>query len=193
MGLNVRVENSDSILWGILSAPGCECTLKDSELLAAGLYFGGTSSAAFKGLNNRSEAPEVAIPAADRKLKFLNCGVGAWNFYANENAKVNIERCTFGEALVFGKGKIEARDSVCDGSGGYIGAESQGELYLSGCRINCVVVAREQSLITLENCTVIGNVNAAGKSTIRLINTKVLGKVDKEAGAKITTEDGRKP
>ena len=64
-----------------------------------------------KGLKNGQPMKDYALGASDRSLRFVDCTVRAWNFYPAEKAHLTIEDCTFGEALAFGEGRIEIRNS----------------------------------------------------------------------------------
>lgn len=70
-------------------------------------------------------------------------------------------------------------------SGGYVGSEGKSELRLTGCTIECLVIARDDSTLILEDCEGIGDVRAVGKGTVRLIRTKVSGAKKSEGSGRI--------
>ena len=188
LGLNVRVRNSQNIMWGVISASGSDCIVENSHLLGAGLYIAGDTRVAFEGIHNKGEIRAFDASGVDRKLRFENCKVDAWNFYAEGKAHVTLSRCTFGEALGLKGGSFLVRDSTCDGSGGYVGSEGASVMTFSNCKLMCRVIAREESSLILENCAVDGDIHAASSATVKLIKTTTRGRVDKDPGAKVIRE-----
>lgn len=184
-GHAVRVKNGAKIRFAVISFPGGDGTVEPCDLTAAGLIFGGRTAVEIADLHNGQPVREWSPGSADRKIVFRGTRVAAWNFYAADDAKVSLRKCTFGEAMGFGSARIAASESVCDGKGGYIGAHEKSEIRLTACRLDCPVIARDEATIVLENCTVNGDVHASGRSTVRLKGTTVTGKVEADAGARV--------
>lgn len=178
----VRVRDSKNVLWGIISAPGSACSVENSNLLACGFLLTGESQVVFRDLRNKRELDDEVI---DRRIRFVRSTVGAWNFYPSQKTRLVVERCTFGEIIAFQEARAEVRDSICDGSGGYVAAHNRSELRLVRCRISCLVVAREDATVILEDCDVSGDIHAADRATVRIVNTRISGHVDMDPGAVI--------
>lgn len=187
-GLDVTAENCDHTYWCIISMPGSEGTIEKCEVYGAGLFFQGHSEIALKGLRNGRKIEDYALPAEDRKLRFVDCTVRAWNFYPAGKAHLTVEDCTFGEALAFGEGRIEIRNSTCDGAGGYIGTHEKSEMRVIDSTLDCLAIAHERSTLVLERCTAKGDVRATGQATVRIIAGSVGGRAEADPGATIERE-----
>lgn len=187
-GHDVRVRNATSVLFCLVSKAGSAAIVEKSTIYATGIFFDGKAKASFRGLHNKKALDDVPVTADDRKLRFVKSTVQAWNFYAAEEAEIQVDDCTFGEVLTFHQGKVDIRSSRCDGTGGYVGSDQGSQLTLTKCKIECLVVAKETSTLTLVDCEVTGDVRAVGKATVRLVRTQVAGKVEADPDAKIVRE-----
>lgn len=173
----------------IISAPGAYGEIASSLLRAVGVYFGGNTKVALHDIHNGKIPRQDAFDTGDRDLRFNECKVATWNFYANDSAYVTLKDSTFGEAIAFGRSHIIVRDSHCDGSGGYLRADNTATVHLVGCVINCRVVARDHAEIILERCQVTGDVHATDRSTIRLVQTTIQGSIETDPMAKVLREE----
>jgi hypothetical protein len=182
----VGLKNCRTVFFCIVSEAGGDATVSNSAVYGAGLYFGGESKAAFKDVHNGRALKDHTVSAADRKLRMIDSTVTAWNFYAGEKAALTIEGCTFGEALAFVEGRMDIRDSTCDGSGGYVGAENKAHITLTRCTIKSLAVAKDEGTLILEDCEITGDVRAVGKATVRLKNCRVSGKIECDPTATLT-------
>jgi hypothetical protein len=187
-GISVSISNSTNVNWCLLSTPGANGTIEQSEIYGVGVLFDGESTANLNGVKNQMPLPNFKLNADDRKLSFNNSKVRAWNFYASHKATVNLTDCVFGEALSFGDGKIVVNKSVCDGSGGYVGAKDSSQIQMTDSKITCLVVARDRSNITLTNCEIAGDIRAAGTGKVILKNCKVSGRLEHDPQASIIRE-----
>ncbi len=187
-GHQARVRNSTRMLFCVISNAGSDGTIEETEIYSAGLYFASDSRVALKDLHNTKVVKDFRLESDDRKLRFRNAKVAAWNFYANERARLTVERCTFGEALAFGDGRMEIRNSACDGTGGYVGTEGRSEIRLVRCKIACLVIARDESTLILEDCEISGAVRATGKGTVRLVRCKTSGPIETDGEGRVLRE-----
>ena len=77
-------------------------------------------------------------------------------------------------------------DSVCDGTGGYLGAKDDSYTTFTGGEIMCDVLAHDRSTITIRDCAGIGGrVEASGLSRIGVENTPLHGHVREIDGGEI--------
>jgi hypothetical protein len=188
--LDINLEACRAIQWGIISAPGAKGEIASSLLRAVGVFFGGNTKVALHDIHNGQPPRPGAFNTGDRDLRFNDCKVVTWNLYANDSADVTLKASTFGEAIAFGQSRIIVRDSTCDGSGGYLRADSTATLHMVGCVINCRIVARDRAQIILERCKVTGDVHATDRSTIRLVQTTIQGSIEMDPAAKVVREEG---
>jgi hypothetical protein len=184
-GLSVTVERSRGIRWTLLSLPDSAGSIEDCAPMAAGLLFGHKTDLTLDDLQNGRAMAEWRLPAPDRALVFRNATVAAWNIYASDDAVVRLRKSTIGEAMTFGKGRIELEDSTVDGKGGYVGAHDDGVIRLVRCKVTCLVVARKCSRIELVECDVKGDVRAVEAGRVKLSRTTVSGRVEADGGASI--------
>lgn len=184
-GLEVTVERSRNVRWTLLSVPGSAGSVEDCSPVAAGLLFGGKSSITLEDVQNGRPVAEWRVPAPDRSLTFRNATVGAWNIYASDDAVVRVRKSTIGEAMTFGKGRIELEDTTVDGKGGYVGAHDDGTIRLVRCRLTCLAVARHRSRLELVECDVQGDVRATDAARVVLERTAVSGRTEADPGATV--------
>ncbi|MEK7468774.1 MAG: hypothetical protein AAB074_15460 [Planctomycetota bacterium] len=184
-GLNVSVERSKGVKWTLLSLPDAAGSVEDCNPMAVGLLFGHKTALTIDDLQNGRAMAEWRVPAPDRALVFRNATVGAWNIYASDDAVVRLRKSTIGEAMTFGKGRIELEDSTVDGKGGYVGAHDDSVIRLVRCKITCLVVARTCSRIELVECDVTGDVRAVEAGHVKLTGTSVSGKTQADDGGVI--------
>jgi hypothetical protein len=174
-GLNVTVQRSRGIRWTLLSLPGAAGSVEDCDPMAAGLLFGNKTELTIDDLQDGRAMKEWRVPAPDRALVFRNSTVAAWNIYASDEAVARLRQSTIGEAMTFGKGRIELEDSTVDGKGGYVGAHDHSVIRLVRCRLTCLVVARGRSKIELVDCKVEGDIRAVDKGHVQLTRTTLTG------------------
>ncbi|MBI2900191.1 MAG: hypothetical protein HYY17_08395 [Planctomycetes bacterium] len=187
-GMNVRVRNSTGILFCLVSTPGSDAVVEDSEVYATGIQLFGDASVSVKDLHNGRPLKDYKIDVPDRSLRFLRSTVKSWTFYPCEKTALRVEKCTFGEVMAFAEARVDGVDSTCDGSGGYVMSEGTTIIRLKGCRIDCLVLAKDSGTIVLEDCEVTGDVRAVGKGTVRLVRCRVRGRIEKDPGATLTQE-----
>ena len=183
--IDLSVESSRDISWGLVIEEGADVHIKDSAIRAAGLSLTQPMKKRLAGIKNKVPVATANLNFGDRKIKLNNTTVEAWNIYPRAQASVAIEDCVCGEVMTFDNAKATMKRSVCDGTGGYIAAKGNSQLTITGCTLDCPVVAIEQAQLTLNNCRITGDLSASGESTVRLKNTVVTGQVKQLEQAKI--------
>jgi hypothetical protein len=133
--LNVSIQNSDVIFWGIISKTQSNVIINNSSLLACGFYFEGTTSNLATGMLNAQLYSSYNSPFSDRIFSINNTSVGAWNFYPTDTSEIIIKNCIYGESLGFGNGITKIYNSTCDGTGGYLGGMQNSEIYVYSSEI----------------------------------------------------------
>ncbi len=143
----VAIDSSTNVMWGIMSMTGSEATFRDSEFRTIGLIFTSPDSIMVKNITNDSEHIDDKIEIPDRSLRLINSKVHTWSFYAQKESRLTVENCVFGELLAQDSSGVFVINSVCDGTGGYLGAFSQSELIVFGSLIRTQVIARDNSVL----------------------------------------------
>ncbi len=152
---SIHVERCEALLWPMLVREGVELTLRDippENHVVVGFFLPG--STVITGLVNGVDAAELTLPFRDRTVRLENASVDTWNLYPQGRARVVVERSVIGEMLTSGDAVAVLRDTVVDGSGGYLGAG-------------------ERSTMVLERCTTTCDVQSTGEATLELHGSRV--------------------
>lgn len=178
IGRKVLIERCREVIWGIIAESGSALTVRDSDLRAFGIHFLGKSMEVVRGFKNGQHYSDFSYSSEGHNLRFIDTKVDTWNFYASGRAQLEIRDCIFGEAVSFGRSRISIYDSVCDGTGGYLGAKDDSSTMFIRGEIACDVLTHDRGSITVKDCAGIGGrVEASGMSKIIVINTPVDGPV----------------
>jgi hypothetical protein len=178
LGRKIGISNCSGVQWGVIAESGSSLTVRGSILRAVGLHFKGRSQETVRGFNNGKIYSELLHRSENHNLFLFDTKVDTWNFYASGRAELEIRDSVFGESLSFGRSAISIYDSVCDGTGGYLGARDDSVTLFTGGKIACDVLAHDNGSISVTDCGGIGGrVEAAGKSRILISNTPLGGAV----------------
>ncbi|HTW92278.1 MAG TPA: hypothetical protein VMH22_11275 [bacterium] len=167
IGYTVTLDTMTGVLWGSFPQAGCSVTVRNSQMRAAGLLIPGPDSVNMSGLVNNQQQTDYTLPLADRHFRLVNTFLGSWNLYPTDSSIFVLESSVFGEMLAMGALKAVIENSICDGSGGYIGAQSTSQLFFVNSMIETQVVSRDRSLILGAGSTVeYGKVEATSASML---------------------------
>ncbi|RMG39178.1 MAG: T9SS C-terminal target domain-containing protein, partial [Methanobacteriota archaeon] len=112
-----------------------------------GLMFTGPDSIVVQNLVNDSYHTDDLLSLPDRTLHLINTRVGTWNLYPFGNSIITVENCIFGELIASDSSRTVITNSLCDGSGGYLGVESDAELVVVQSLINSQVLSSDNSIL----------------------------------------------
>jgi len=168
------LQDIDHAEFGLIVGEGCELLAQGGTFLAVGVTFY-TTDAVLAGYNNGDYVAGHTFNWPGRLVRFEDVTVKAWNFYASNDSKLTIRDSLFGEALTFNSGSITIFDSVCDGSGGYLGARDTSQVRLIRSDALCEVVCDGDSGLGMKDGTVTGPVTAADNAIIVLSGCTILG------------------
>jgi hypothetical protein len=172
----LKVENSKDVLWGLIASNGCDITIQGSVLRAVGVLYHGKVGAVVRNMKNEAHFRDFTYQSPYHELRFIDTQIKTWNFYTSGAAVLNIHDCTYGESISFGRSQINVFDSVCDGSGGYIGARDDSTTNFYGGEIVCNVLTHDRAQFLIQDCLLVrGRVEASGQSKITVINTPMSG------------------
>ncbi|GEM_PF-2071506 len=184
LGRDLVIRDSTGMVFGLLAGEGADLTFEDSSLFAAGVMFMEAGPWKVEGLKNGSNYDDFRLETAGASLRFENSRVRAWNFYTMGIADLEIRDCVYGESISFHRSRIRAFGSVCDGTGGYLGARDHSTTIFTGGRAACEVLAHDDARMELRDTKVSGDVRATRTSRIRLDGVEVEGRV-------VEAEEGR--
>ncbi len=138
---SVSIDSCTNVNWGLISRSGSDATFRDTKFRVAGLMFTKTDSITVENITNGSHHVDDIVAVPDRNLHLINTDVATWNFYPFADAKITIQNCIFGELIASDSSETFINNSLCDGSGGYLGVESQAELLVFNSLVNSQVIA----------------------------------------------------
>ena len=169
IGYAVTLDTLTGALWGCFPQPGCSVTVRDSRMRTTGLLIPGPDSVYMSGLVNNQQYTDYTLPLADRQFRLVNTYLSTWNLYPTDSVNFVLESSVFGEMLAMGARKAVIQNSICDGSGGYIGAEGTSQLLFILSMIETQVVSRDRSIVFGAASTIrFGSVNATDASVMLL-------------------------
>ncbi len=180
----VAIRNCTNVMWGLISITGSNATFRDSDFRAVGLLFASDDSLAVSGIANESFHEDDVINLPDRTLRLIESNVQTWNFYVSSQSDITIKNCVFGEILTQGNGKATILNSICDGSGGYVGAFDQSFMLMHGSFIKSQVIARNSSVLIGLNSSFGGmEINADENAVMLIANTQRIAEPNAYAAA----------
>ncbi|MBT3423740.1 MAG: T9SS type A sorting domain-containing protein [Bacteroidetes bacterium] len=145
---SMSIDSTSNIKWGVIQQAGSDLTIKNSLMRTFGMFFDHGKSEKITGLINNQFYEDDTFTYSDRSLRLVNTDILTWNFYAVKQTNLQIEGCLFGEVLAFDQGIVSTVASICDGSGGYLGAES-GQLNLFATEIEAQLLTSGSTLTIL--------------------------------------------
>ncbi len=160
----------------VIAYEGSQLLVRDGRLRVAGVIFE-TQDVVLDGYKNDTTYPRERFDLPQHQLAFSNVELETWNFYAFEDTTVTILNSTFGETLAFGQGQVHVYDSICDGTGGYLGARGDGTILLTDTEVRCEIVCDGDSFLAAIRGLVSGDVVAAENARIGFSQTDLQGEL----------------
>ena len=149
----VAIDSCTNINWGLISYSGSDATFRNTRFRVAGLLFQqpvngllGPDSMVVRNITNGSRHADEVIAVPDRKLRLINSEVTTWNFYPADS-KLTIQNCVFGEMIAQGSARVIIDNSICDGSGGYVGAFDQSFTVIFRSLMNSQVISGGNAIL----------------------------------------------
>ena len=141
---SVSIDSCYNVNWGMFPMAGSNVTIENSDMRTCGLIFRDGEESSVSGIFNEQFYTAETFDTGDRQLHLNNTRVRTWNFYTMNASVLNIENCFFGEALSMDDGIINTIGGICDGSGGYFGA-NHATINAFASQIECQVVLEGRS------------------------------------------------
>lgn len=167
-----RIDSCTNVLWGAISVSGSDATFRNSNLRALGLLFRQPDSIVVKNITNGSFYMDELVAVPDRKFRLVNSEVQTWNFYPSARSRVTLQNCVFGELISQDSSQVFIDNSVCDGSGGYLGAFQNSFLIVFRTLVNTQVIARNSAVLLGALSACLGpEIDADEFAVMALLNT----------------------
>lgn len=162
---NLRVERTN-LFWGTFPDSGCDVTLRDTRLRTTGLRLSSLSEYSIENLANSTLYPDWTLDLGDRRVRLVNSYVRTWNLYPGGRSHLVARNCLFGETLAQDSSFGEFHNSLCDGSGGWIGAGNRSRILLDTVVSFTFVMARDQGVLVMQNSYAYQPIEAAERGTL---------------------------
>ncbi len=163
----VTLDTVSGVMWGTFPQKGCRATITNSKIRASGIMIPGRDSVHVSGLVNNQHYADYTLPLADRTYRLVNTDHMTWNLYPQDSTRFVLETSIFGEMLGYGAPRITVSNSICDGSGGYIGSEGNAQFVVIGSTIYTQVISRDRTFMVLAGSHInFGAVNATDASVM---------------------------
>ena len=144
---SLSIDSCTNVLWGLISMSGSVGIFRDTKFRTSGLFFSEPDSITVSNITNNSTHTNDLINVPDRDLRMINTEVETWNFYPAQNSIITVQNCIFGELLAFDSSNVLIENSVCDGTGGYLGAIGNSFLVVIRSLISSQVIACEYGFL----------------------------------------------
>jgi hypothetical protein len=144
---SLSIDSCTNVLWGLISMSGSDGTFTDTDFRTSGLFFTGQDSITVSNITNNSFYSDEIVNVPDRNLRMVNTQVTTWNFYPALRSNITINNCIFGELLAFDTSNVLIQNSICDGTGGYLGAIGHSFLVIIGSLVSSQAIAREYGFL----------------------------------------------
>ena len=118
---SLEVDSLCGLFIATMTHPASDVVIYDTDIFGAGSVFLG-DTAELTGIVNGAYYTSYDVPFDDRTYTLINSSVRTWNFYAYEGSQVSLSNCIFGEFLADSMSSGVVNNSICDGSGGHLGA-----------------------------------------------------------------------
>ena len=183
---SVHLRDCTDVMWAIMARSGSSATLVDTELRAVGSFFEHDNSITIQGIANQCLLHDTVLQWGDIQYAFDNVSVHSWNFYAYGTTSLTLESCLFGELLAEENGEAWVVQSMCDGSGGYMGAFYNGKIVMvlssnlgqTTCGHNGLIIAQNSSLLN-------PRIDATGTALMVFLNSQCAGEPRAREGAAV--------
>lgn len=166
---SVQIDSCTNVMWGLISISGSEAVFRDTEFRTIGLMFQKPDSIVVNNITNESRHTDEIIDIPDRRLRLINSHVHTWSFYATSNSNITIQNCVFGELLSQDSSQVLVTNSVCDGTGGYLGAFHHSFTLIVGSLIKSQVISRNSGVLVGAGSVFWGTEIDADESSIMFI------------------------
>lgn len=167
------IVDSSYMWWGTIPSAGCSVTIEACTLRTTGLYMNEPRIYNLTGIFDSTFYDYFELGLPDRYLALDDVYMITWNLYGDNTAEINIDSCVFGECLAMGNSNINIRNSICDGTGGWVGATANGNLALDNVTVNTIAQTQGSGTLHLKDTYVLWNVQSTGTGTLTAVDVEV--------------------
>ncbi len=126
----LSMENVTNLMVGAMIYDSTDVLLYNTDFRVIGMIFDSTVTDTLTGFSNGLDIPLFEPDISGRSMRLEDCRVNTWNFYGFGRSNIMLDGIVFGEYLTGGEGRGEIFGSLCDGSGGHLGADATSQLLM---------------------------------------------------------------
>lgn len=172
----VRIEDCTESIWAIMSRDGSNATIRDSELRVVGNIFEGGHTIQITGVSNGASMTDSAFTWGGINHRFINSTVQTWNYYAWDQTVLTMHNTIFGEIFSDNQAVVTVEQSICDGSGGHMHTNGQGQLFFLQSLCLTQLTIDENSLFVAASSSFTSPIiDATGNSISAFYNSPTTG------------------
>ncbi len=166
------VDSSNNVNWGTIPLKGSDAKIRSSRLRTTGLIIPGSGNQEINGLINNSTYYNYYLPLTDRSYYLDSTRVFTWNIYVVDSVNFTLRNSVFGEAITWGEPHVWIESSICDGTGGYIGAFDSSQMILVRSTVNTQTISGVHAfIIGVESNFRVGAINSTRMSLMVFYNS----------------------
>ena len=170
--INVSIENSDNILWGMMVEKGADVTIRNSSMTSTAIVSTSQDFFELNGIVNNQYFYNRTLSIDGINLRYINSSVRIFNFYQRDTDSVEIKNSILGEIGVEGGQQCEISNTIVDGSGGYFYTEGETTTtFIQGGLYSHTVAAQNSLQVFIYSTIQNGDIIAKDNSAILLANT----------------------
>jgi hypothetical protein len=171
IGFSISLANIQNVWWGMMLNPGCNVTVRDSDLRTTGILADTGTSMDLSGLVNGQSYEDTVMPISGLTYHLINSSVATWNVYPWGIGSMTLKNCIIGELGATGSSTTTVNNTLIDGTGGYVftngdtsttflstgllsdtvGSGNSIQVYAFSSILNGDIVATDNSVILLAN------------------------------------------
>ncbi len=172
IGFSISLINIQNVWWGMMLNPGCDVTVRDSDLRTTGILADKGTGMDLSGLVNGQSYVDTIMPISGLTYHLINSSVETWNVYAWGIDSMSLQNCIVGEIGATGSSQTTVNNTLIDGTGGYVftGGDTSTTFLLTSLLSDAV--ANDNSIQFYAFSSLLnGDIVATDNSVILLANT----------------------
>lgn len=172
IGFSISLTNIQNVWWGMMLNPGCDVTVRDSDLRTTGILADTGTSMDLSGLVNGQSYVDTVMPISGLTYHLINSSVATWNVYPWGIGSMSLENCIIGEIGATGGTQTTVSNTLIDGTGGYVFTNGDTSTTFLSTGLLSDTVANGNSIQVYAFSSILnGDIVATDNSVILLANT----------------------
>ncbi len=172
----VRIEDCTNSMWALMARDGSDSTIRNSRLRVVGSIFESSDTIEIVGLANGMTMADANFVWGGVRHRFVNSTVQTWNLYAWQQTNLTMHTSVFGEIFSEDQAVVTITQSICDGTGGHIETNGQGQMYFFQSLCLTQLTTNDNSVfVAVDSLFTSSTIDATGDSIIAFYDTSTSG------------------